>query len=149
MSGSGATAASMMPPALGAAAVARRRRTCLFALVLILPLGLAWRLLPLHLPAFAFKYGGSALWAMAVYWLTALLLPRVGPVSLGFLAGVISVAVELFKKVRWPPLDHFRDTLGGKLLLGRYFTYGAMVAYLTAIIAAAGLDTRLRRNRTP
>lgn len=103
-----------------------RRRACLVLLACTLPLGLAWRLAPLHLPPFAFKYGGSALWAVAVYWVVALLLPGRSMGRLAVTAALVALTVELAKLIYWPPLDRFRETLAGKLLLGRYFTFGAI-----------------------
>ncbi len=129
---------------VGAIDVRRRRLTCLAFLFVTLPLGLAWRLAPLGLPAFAFKYGGSALWAIAVYWVVALCLPRRPVVTLALTAGVAALAVELAKLIYWPSLDRFRETLAGKLLLGRYFTLGAVVAYWLAIASVALLDARFR-----
>jgi hypothetical protein len=124
--------------------VRRRRLTCLGFLFLTLPIGLAWRLAPLGLPAFAFKYGGSALWAVAVYWVVALCLARRPVVLLAVIAGCTALTVELAKLIYWPPLDRFRETLAGKLLLGRYFTLGAVVAYWLAIACVALLDARFR-----
>ncbi len=124
-----------------------RRLACALLLGATVPAGLVWRLAPLHFPPFAFKYGGSALWAMAVYWVVASLLPRRSSACLGLLAGTIALAVELFKRVHLPLLDRFRDTLGGKLLLGRYFTLGAIAAYWIAIAVVALLDARLRPAR--
>ena len=103
-----------------------------------------WRLAPLHLPPFAFKYGGSALWAGAVYWAVAFLLRNRRPAVLGVCAAVVATAVECFKQVRFPALDAFRDTLAGKLLLGRYFSYGALIAYGLAIAAVAWIDAWLQ-----
>ncbi len=108
---------------------------------------MAWRLAPLHLPPFAFKYGGSALWAIAVYWTVAIFLPRTSPVRLAFAAAIVAVAVECFKLVRSPSVDYFRETLAGKLLLGRYFTFGAIIAYWLAIAAVAVFDTHFGPGR--
>ena len=100
-------------------AINGRRAACLALLTFTVPLGLLWRLAPLHLPQCAFKYGGSALWAIAVYWTCAIFLPRRSSVRLAFIAATLSLAVELIKLVYWSPLDRFRETLPGKLLLGR------------------------------
>ena len=124
-------------------AVLRRRLFCLLLLGLTVPLGLLWRLGPLHLPAFAFKYGGSALWAIAVYWTVALALPRLRVPAIGVVAGIIAFAVEFGKRLWWLPLDHFRQTLAGRLLLGRVFTFGAIAAYWLAIALVSFLDARL------
>lgn len=108
------------------------------------PLGLAWRLAPLHLPPFAFKYGGSALWAAAVYWTVGWLAPRWRPGRVALWAAAVSLDVELLKLVYWAPLDRFRETLAGKLLLGRYFSVGAIVAYWVAVAGMWVLDRRWR-----
>ena len=125
----------------------RRRLACVGLLAVTVPAGLVWRLAPLHLPQFAFKYGGSALWAMAVYWVIAGLLPQCSAKPLAALAAVVASGVELFKLVRWPAVDAFRGTLAGKLLLGRYFTFGAIVAYWLAIALVAAADVRFRPGR--
>ena len=124
-----------------------RRRIYALLLAATILLGLFWRLAPLHLPAFAFKYGGSALWAIAVYWLIAVLRPRDGALTRALTAAFAALVVELFKLVYWPPLDSFRATLAGKLLLGRYFTLGAIAAYWIAIAAVALVDARFRLTR--
>ena len=124
-----------------------RRLLCLLWLAAILPLGLVWRLAPLHLPQFAFKYGGSALWAIAVYWIVAFFNPRRSRAVLAWVTAGIAAAVEFFKLVRNPILDSFRQTLPGKLLLGRYFTFGAILAYWIAIAAVAAMDARRSRDR--
>lgn len=78
---------------------AARRRTCAGLLATTVVCGLVWRLAPLHLPPFAFKYGGSALWAIAVYWAVAFLFPRRPVALLATISGVIAVGVECFKGV--------------------------------------------------
>lgn len=125
----------------------RRSRACALLVAAVVPAGLAWRLAPLHLPPFAYKYGGSLLWAAAVYWSVACLLPRARPVQLAGLALLVSVGVELFKLARLPPVDRFRETLAGKLLLGRYFSFGALAAYALAIALVSALDARWHPGR--
>ena len=65
-----------------------RRTLCLLLLLVTIPLGLAWRMIPLGLSPFFFKYGGSMLWAMALYWLIAACLPRRGSGALALIAAV-------------------------------------------------------------
>ena len=96
--------------------------------------------MPLGLPPFAFKYGGSALWAIAVYWVVAMARPGWRPAALAVAAAIVALGVELGKLIYWAPLDRFRETLPGKLLLGRYFTVGAIVAYWLAIAFVALFD---------
>lgn len=103
-------------------------------------------MLPLGLPPFWFKYGGSALWAMALYWLIAACLPRLGS---GWLAGIAAAAaagIEFSRLWNQPSLDAFRLTLGGRLLLGRYFSFRNIAAYWLAIALAAAMDRWLVRR---
>jgi hypothetical protein len=137
-----ASAAAAAEYAGGETGIRRRRLVCVEMLAFTVPMGLAWRLAPLHLPAFAFKYGGSGLWAVAVYWLFGLIRPRWTAGKLAICAGISAFGVEFFKKVYWGPLDRFRESLAGKLLLGRYFSYGAILAYWVAIAFVALLDAR-------
>ena len=57
----------------------RRSITSLILLLITIPVGLAVRLLPLGLPWILYKYLGSALWAIALYWFLAALLPKLRP----------------------------------------------------------------------
>ena len=105
--------------------------------------GIAWRKLPLHLPWFAYKYGGSMLWAAAVYWLAAALLPRASTRVLAAISAAVAIAVEYSRLMHvFAALDRFRLTLTGKLLLGRFFSTRNIVAYLAAIALTALIDDR-------
>lgn len=110
--------------------------------VLLIPMGIAWRMAPLHLPPFFYKYGGSVLWAAMVYWIVAALLPRLRPITLGALAGSLTAVVELSRLYHAPALDAFRLTLAGKLILGRFFSLYDIAAYWLAIAVAAAIDWR-------
>jgi hypothetical protein len=118
----------------------RRRTVYLLLLLLTIPLGLAWRIAPLGLSPFFFKYGGSALWAAALYWLFALCLPRLSSVALAFIAEAAAAVVEFSRLWHAPTLDAFRLTLAGRLLLGRYFSLKNIAAYWLAIGLTALLD---------
>ena len=124
------------------------RRISTLALTLTATLaGLIWRLAPLPLPWLLYKYGGSMLWAVAVYWLIAALLPRSTPSKLAFLAALAAAAVEFSRLVHTPGFDAFRETLAGKLLLGRYFSPKNIAAYWLAIALTAWLDARALKPR--
>jgi hypothetical protein len=124
-----------------------RQLTCIAIVVLLIPAGLACRFAPLGLPQVFVKYGGSFLWAAAVYWLIATLLPRVQPLHLGVIAAVVATCVEFFKRVQTPGLNAFRDTFAGKVLLGRYFSYTDIAVYFVAIVCAAWIDGRIVASR--
>jgi hypothetical protein len=81
---------------------------CAAIALALIPLGLAWRLGPLHLPPFLYKYGGSVFWAAMVYWLLTALLPRLQPARLAGLAAVIAALVECSRLFHSSALDAFR-----------------------------------------
>jgi len=110
--------------------------------------GIAIRFTPLGLPPVISKYGGSALWAMMVYWIVSTLLPAWRIRALFLLAGTLATIVEFFKLAHSPALDAFRLTLPGILLLGRFFSAWDIVAYWLAISAAALADRQIRKART-
>jgi hypothetical protein len=115
-------------------------------LVITIFLGLGWRMLPLGLSPFWFKYGGSALWAMALYWLIAFCFPRYSSAGLAVGTAVVAAVLEFSRLWHLASLDAFRLTLAGRLLLGRYFSLKNIVAYWLGIALAAALDHWLVRR---
>jgi hypothetical protein len=124
-----------------------RSLTTLAFLLITIPIGLAVRLLPLNLPWFLYKYLGSVLWAIALYWFLATLLPKLRPLSVATLAITIATLVELSRLIPIAPIDDFRLTFAGKILLGRYFSLKNIAAYLLAIALTATLDSFLHLGR--
>jgi hypothetical protein len=114
-------------------------RLCLCLAIILSGLALRGFGLPLGLPAFVVKYGGSALWGTMVFFLVAIIAglsrPKVALISLA-----IAIGVELFRLVHTPELDAFRLTTAGALLLGRIFSVWNMVAYAFGIGLAVLLD---------
>ncbi len=104
--------------------------------------GLIWRMASLHLPWFLYKYSGSMLWAVALYWLIAAILPRFTATRIALIADVAAAAVEFSRLWHTPGFDAFRLTLAGKLLLGRFFSFKNIAAYWLAIALTAWLDQR-------
>jgi len=121
----------------------RRTRPWWASLLLIaatIALGLVLRLVPLGLPGFVVKYGGSLLWALMIFWIVSAILvsrPRIHPAPVAL---AIAFAVEFFKLVHTPWLDAFRTTTPGALLLGRHFSIQDLVAYTLAIASGAMVD---------
>jgi hypothetical protein len=120
-----------------------RSITSLIFLLITIPIGLAVRLLPLGLPWFLYKYAGSVLWAVALYWFLATLLPKLRPRAIATLAILIATLLELSRLVPIGPIDAFRLTFPGKILLGRYFSVKNIAAYILAIAFTAVLDNSL------
>ncbi len=124
---------------------ARPQRLSAALLLLTVAAGAGVRFARAGLPGVVVKYGGSMLWALAIYWVVSTVLPRVRVAAGAGIAGTIATAVEFFKLYRSPGVDAFRATLPGILLLGRYFSVWDLVAYWVAICAGAWLDVRIRR----
>src|ERR1700735_712695 len=110
---------------------------CALLLLLTIPIGLAVRLLPLHLPWFLYKYLGSTLWAAALYWFLATVLPKLRPRTLAPLAILIATLLDPTRLIPIAPLDAFRLTPPGRILLGRYFSLKNIAAYILAITLMA------------
>jgi hypothetical protein len=106
--------------------------------------GLTIRFVPLGLPPAIVKYGGSTLWALAIYWVVSTLLPSWRMCTVALLAATLATAIEFLKLFHSPPLDAFRHTLAGVVLLGRFFSVWDLIAYWLAISIGALVDRRLR-----
>ena len=126
--------------------IPKRRITYAVLMLITIAVGLAWRMVPLGLSPFWFKYGGSALWAMALYWLIAACVPRLSAVGVGFLAAAVAALVEFSRLWHVAAVDAFRLTLAGRLLLGRFFSLKNIAAYWIAILLAGLLDRWLVRR---
>jgi Protein of unknown function (DUF2809) len=121
----------------------RRSMICALLLLITIPIGLAIRLLPLGLPWFLYKYLGSLLWAAALYWFLAALLPKLRSRTIAALAITTATLLELTRLIPIAPIDAFRLTFAGKILLGRFFSIKNIVAYILAITLTAILDQHL------
>lgn len=118
----------------------RRSLLCLMLFALTVAAGIAVRFAPLHLSPFLYKYLGSALWAVALYWFAGMLLPRLPVRMLAAVSVAIALLVEFSRLMPERHVDAFRLTLAGKLLLGRYFAWKNILAYLLGIAVAALVD---------
>lgn len=108
--------------------------------------GLGVRFVPLGLPWFVMKYGGSALWAAMIYWILALVWPKSSAATLAVIAGVIAALAEFSRLYHVAWLDAFRMTLPGAILLGRYFSLRNIIAYWLGTLAVAALDKLVIRR---
>ena len=125
----------------------RRPLTTLLILLITIPIGLAVRYAPLHLPWFLSKYLGSFLWAVALYWFIATLLPNLYPKALAVISTLAALIVEFSRLIPIRPIDAFRLTLPGQILLGRFFSFKNIAAYIIAIALSAFLDHRFHPGR--
>ena len=122
------------------------RQAYIALIILTIIVGLVLRRVPLGLPFVVVKFGGSMLWAAMIYWILAAIKPTASTEGIAVNAALFATAVEFFKLYRAPVLDAFRRTLTGALILGRYFSWWDIAAYLAAIALAAVIDGRLIRR---
>jgi hypothetical protein len=126
----------------------QRRAACILLLLITIPLGLAWRMAPLGLSPFFFKYGGSMLWAAALYWFLSACLPQLRVCALAAIAAAVAAMLEFTRLWHTPAMDAFRVSLAGRILLGRYFSLKNIAAYWLAIALVALLDQFLLSRAT-
>jgi hypothetical protein len=106
--------------------------------------GLVVRMVPLDLSPLVVKYGGSMLWALAIYWLVSTILSRNSLIASAMFAGLIATAIEFLKLYHTPELEAFRYTLPGTLLLGQIFSFSDIAAYWFAVFIGAAIDVQFR-----
>ncbi|ARQ02957.1 hypothetical protein CAK95_13970 [Pseudorhodoplanes sinuspersici] len=106
----------------------------------LVALGLLWRWPVLNLPPVVAKYGGSVLWGVLVYVCVRVALPNVAIRIVVVLAAVFAAFVEFSQLLHWPPLDTFRNSTFGALLLGRVFSWWDIVSYWIGIAVMGALD---------
>jgi hypothetical protein len=73
----------------------------------------------------------------------AAILPKLRPHTAAAIAILIATLLELSRLIPIAPIDAFRLTFAGKILLGRYFSIKNIAAYIFAIALTAILDNCL------
>lgn len=110
-------------------------------------LGLLTHLHGLGLRAPARDIVGDALWAALIYWLIALIAPRVSVVARASAAVAVCVAVELSQLIQHPALTAVRGSTLGHLVIGSDFDARDLLAYLGGIAGAVVLERAVLRRR--
>jgi len=123
-----------------------RRAGLAAATVLVIGIGLTTRLPGIDWGPLVGKYLGSLLWGAMVYCLVGLMRPRWRVSGVALVAACIAVSVELSQLWHAPWLDRFRQTRLGVLLLGRFFAWADIAAYLAGIALATAADRLLSRS---
>ena len=126
----------------------RRRAAGLVAVVAIAACGLLWRRPELGLPWTTAKYGGSALWGAMVFCCVLALRPSIAFRKAAIAAFAIAVFVEASQLLKLEPLDAFRATKTGALLIGRTFDPLDILAYALGILAATTCAGYLASTQT-
>ncbi len=125
--------------------MSRSRPIYFVATVFIVMLGLLSRSYPQWLPAVLGKYPGDFLWAMMMFCGLGYLFPSAKTFSIGLLALAICYAVEFSQLYHADWLEAWRETLPGKLILGRGFSWLDLLAYTFGIMTAGVLEQTTRR----
>ena len=126
----------------------RNRLIYAVATIVVIALGLLSRRCPNFLPDVLGKYPGDALWAMMVFCGIGLLFPRLPAVFTGLAAFAFSCAVEFSKWYHAPWIESIRDTLPGRLILGRGFSWSDIAAYAVGILIGCVVEILLRKFLT-
>ena len=107
---------------------------------LLIGAGLLVRWQLLGLPHAVAKYSGSIIWGGMVYAAIACLKPKQGVSRTAMAASLLAISIEFSQLWHTPALDAFRSTTIGVLLVGRFFSWWDIAAYLTGIAAICLLD---------
>jgi hypothetical protein len=76
---------------------------------------------------------GSALWGLMVYFIVRFLLIRSTVVKAATISLLFSYAIEFWQLYQAPWINHIRQTLFGRLVLGQGFEWGDLVSYTVGI----------------
>ena len=117
----------------------RQRIWIAVSALLVLIVGLASRSSHIPFPTFLATYAGDTLWAALVFLLLAFLKPRKQILLLAAVALGIAFFVELLQLYQTPWLNSIRDTLPGRLILGRSggFRFSDLICYTVGVGASA------------
>ncbi|MGP0065688.1 MAG: DUF2809 domain-containing protein [Isosphaeraceae bacterium] len=103
-------------------------------------LGIGSRRFAGHLPGFIAAYAGDTLWALALFLLLGLIMPRIATRRLAALASLISLAVEVSQLYHAPWIDSIRQTRLGGLVLGFGFLWSDLICYAVGIALGAAIE---------
>ncbi len=121
-----------------------RRGFRVIALVLTIAVGLASRKIQSPLPWAVQKELGDVLWAMAAYWLIAVLRPGWAMSRVAILAAVLAMASECSQLSHAAWLESLRHYRLGHLLLGSGFSWLDMAMYPLGAAIAWAIDRMSR-----
>jgi len=89
---------------------------------------------------------GDILWATLVYFLFRFIFIR-KPVKVVVIYSLLfSYAIEFSQLYNAPWIDHLRQTLFGKLVLGSVFCWGDLLSYTVGVFIGVGVELYLVRK---
>lgn len=125
----------------------RRFRYALLA-ALTIALGLASRRYSHFLPGWMAKNAGDVLYAVMVYWLLGVFLPRLSPFRRVLGTLLFCLGIELLKFVQAPWLVATRHSGAGRLVFGVGFHGSNLVCYALGAALAWGAEQAFVRCKT-
>lgn len=96
---------------------------------------------------FLATYAGDTLWATMVFLALGFIFPAAKTWRVAWCAMAISVAAELSQLVDAAWINTCRDSLAGKLILGRDFLWSDLVCYAVGISGGLWLEWLVYRGR--
>lgn len=94
---------------------------------------------------------GDLLYAIFVFFLLVLALPRASTFKIAGCSFLFCLGIELFKLIPSPMIEPLRESVPGRLILGRDFSVLDIADYVIGVLLAIGFDLWLteRRLRSP
>jgi len=117
------------------------------SLALVIGLGLLWRSSLLSLSGFVSKYGGDALWALAVFLGVGLLFRDVSTLRNTLIAVCLAWSIEFSQLYHAPWIESLRATRPGHLILGSTFNSPDLLAYIIGIALGAMVERLYHRKK--
>ncbi len=109
-------------------------------LTITVAVGLGSRRLGSVLPEFIASYAGDTSWALALYLLLGLILPRWTSGRRAALTLLLSLLVEVSQLYHAPWIDSIRQTAIGGLILGFGFLWSDLVCYAAGVGLGVALE---------
>lgn len=119
----------------------RRRLLFVTLALVIVGIGLVWRMPGIPFSPFVKKYGADALWAWLVFVLLRIVCPQARIWSSAAVAFGIATLVELSQLYHAPWIDAVRATRLGALTLGSVFNWPDIPAYALGILAGVLIES--------
>ncbi len=115
----------------------RNRLLQTVVLALVLGAGLLWRSRYLPLSPLPSKYGGDALWALAIFLGAGLCFRHATTLQVMLIALGFAWGIEFSQLYHAPWIDQLRSSLPGRLVLGSTFNAPDLLAYVVGIVFGA------------
>jgi hypothetical protein len=116
-------------------------------LALVLGAGLLWRSSYLPLSPFLSKYGGDALWALAIFLGAGLCFRHATTLQVMLIALGFAWGIEFSQLYHAPWIDQLRSSLPGRLVLGWTFNAPDLMAYVVGIVFGAAAECLYRKRQ--